>query len=67
MTGIYPADSGEMRLGGEPFAPRTAADAQLRGVAAIYQEPSVFPDLSVAENIFIGHQDRGLGRGLAPP
>ena len=60
MTGIYPADSGEMRLGGEPFAPRNAADAQLRGVAAIYQEPSVFPDLSVAENIFIGHQDRGL-------
>jgi rhamnose transport system ATP-binding protein len=60
MTGIYPADSGEMLLGGEPFAPRNAADAQLRGVAAIYQEPSVFPDLSVAENIFIGHQDRGL-------
>jgi rhamnose transport system ATP-binding protein len=29
-------------------------------VAAIYQEPSVFPDLSVAENIFIGHQDQGL-------
>jgi rhamnose transport system ATP-binding protein len=29
-------------------------------VAAIYQEPSVFPDLSVAENIFIGHQDQGV-------
>jgi rhamnose transport system ATP-binding protein len=48
-----------MRLAGVPFAPRNSADAQARGVAAIYQEPSVFPDLSVAENIFIGHKDRG--------
>jgi rhamnose transport system ATP-binding protein len=60
MTGIHPADSGEMVLEGEPFAPRNSAEAQRRGVAAIYQEPSVFPDLSVAENIFIGHQDQGL-------
>jgi rhamnose transport system ATP-binding protein len=60
MTGIHPADSGEMALDGEPFAPRNSAEAQRRGVAAIYQEPSVFPDLSVAENIFIGHQDQGV-------
>ena len=59
MTGIFPPDSGSMRLAGESFAPRNSADAQRRGVAAIYQEPSVFPDLSVAENIFIGHNDRG--------
>ncbi len=60
MTGIHPADSGEMFLGDDPFSPRSTAEAQRMGVAAIYQEPSVFPDLSVAENIFIGHQDRGL-------
>ena len=60
MTGIYPADEGAMTLDGQPFAPRNAAEAQQLGVAAIYQEPSIFPDLSVAENIFIGHQDRGL-------
>jgi rhamnose transport system ATP-binding protein len=48
-----------MALEGESFAPRNSAEAQRRGVAAIYQEPSVFPDLSVAENIFIGHQDQG--------
>jgi rhamnose transport system ATP-binding protein len=59
MTGIYSADAGVMRLDGEEFLPRDAADAQARGVAAIYQEPSIFPDLTVAENIFIGHQDRG--------
>jgi rhamnose transport system ATP-binding protein len=59
MTGIHSADAGTMEFGGQPFAPRDAADAQVHGVAAIYQEPSIFPDLTVAENIFIGHQDRG--------
>ena len=59
MTGIFPPDSGGMRLAEESFAPRNSAEAQRRGVAAIYQEPSVFPDLSVAENIFIGHKDLG--------
>jgi rhamnose transport system ATP-binding protein len=60
MTGIHPADTGEMVLDGQPYAPRNAAEAQRHGVAAIYQEPSVFPDLSVAVNIFSGHQDQGL-------
>lgn len=60
MTGIHPADAGAMFLDGAPFAPRNSAEAQRHGVAAIYQEPSVFPDLSVAENIFIGHQDQGM-------
>ena len=59
ITGIFPADTGAMRMAGESYAPRNSADAQGKGVAAIYQEPSVFPDLSVAENIFIGHRDRG--------
>jgi rhamnose transport system ATP-binding protein len=59
MTGIHTADTGTMRLDGEEYTPHDAADAQLQGVAAIYQEPSIFPDLTVAENIFIGHQDRG--------
>lgn len=59
MTGIYEADEGRMMLAGSEYRPRDAADAQLLGVAAIYQEPSTFPDLTVAENIFVGHQDRG--------
>jgi rhamnose transport system ATP-binding protein len=59
MTGIHPADAGEMLVADEPFHPRNSAEAQRRGVAAIYQEPSVFPDLSVAENIYIGHHDLG--------
>ncbi|MDH5521116.1 MAG: sugar ABC transporter ATP-binding protein, partial [Acidimicrobiia bacterium] len=59
-TGIHQPDAGTMELAGEPYRPAEPAVAQRQGVAAIYQEPSIFPDLSVAENIFIGHQDRGL-------
>ena len=59
MTGIHQPDEGEVLLDGEPTVLSSSRHAQDRGVAAIYQEPMIFPDLSVAENIFIGHRDRG--------
>jgi len=59
MTGIYAADHGSMVVAGQEASPRNSAEAQLLGIGAMYQEPLIFPDLSVAENIFIGHQDRG--------
>jgi len=59
MTGIVPPDEGEIRLDGQPVRVATSQEAQRLGVAAIYQEPMIFPDLSVAENIFIGHRNRG--------
>ncbi|MBV9701509.1 MAG: sugar ABC transporter ATP-binding protein [Methylobacteriaceae bacterium] len=59
MTGVYQPDRGEILLSGVPIAIASAADAQRRGIAAIYQEPLLFPDLNVAENIFISHQDLG--------
>ena len=59
MTGIYQPDEGVIRIDGEPVELSSSADAQGRGVVAIYQEPMIFPDLSVAENIFIGHRNRG--------
>ena len=59
MTGVHQPDSGQILLGGQPVTIRSAAEAQRLGVAAIYQEPLLFPDLNVAENIFISHQDRG--------
>jgi rhamnose transport system ATP-binding protein len=59
ITGVYQPDRGEMLLAGRPVTIRSAAEAQRLGVAAIYQEPLLFPDLNVAENIFISHQDRG--------
>lgn len=60
MTGIYQPDTGEILLDGKPIQVRNSAEAQNYGIAAIYQEPLVFPDLSVAENIFIGHRGRGI-------
>jgi rhamnose transport system ATP-binding protein len=59
MTGVQRQDSGEIRIEGTPVRVTSSQDAQRLGVAAIYQEPMIFPDLSVAENIFIGHRDRG--------
>src|SRR6516162_2949435 len=59
ITGVHQPDRGEILLGGRPVTIRSAAEAQRLGVAAIYQEPLLFPDLNVAENIFISHQDRG--------
>ncbi|MDW8268416.1 MAG: sugar ABC transporter ATP-binding protein [Anaerolineae bacterium] len=59
MTGVYQPDRGEIRLDGRPVHIHNSQEAQALGIAAIYQEPMVFPDLNVAENIFISHQDRG--------
>ncbi len=59
MTGVYQPDRGEILLAGEPRPIGSAAEAQLAGIAAIYQEPLLFPDLNVAENIFVSHQGRG--------
>jgi rhamnose transport system ATP-binding protein len=59
MTGVYRPDLGEMLLNGEPIEVHNSQQAQVYGIAAIYQEPMIFPDLNVAENIFISHQDRG--------
>ena len=59
MTGIYPPDRGEMLLNGQPVMVHNSVEAQQYGIAAIHQEPMIFPDLNVAENIFIAHQDRG--------
>jgi rhamnose transport system ATP-binding protein len=59
MTGIHAPDTGGMRVDGEETSFKGSGDAQKAGVAAIYQEPAIFPDLNVAENIFMSHQDRG--------
>lgn len=59
IAGLYRPDRGEYRLHGEPVDFHTTAQAKDAGVAVIYQEPTLFPDLTVAENIFIGRQPRG--------
>jgi rhamnose transport system ATP-binding protein len=61
LAGVLQPDSGVMTLDGAPLAPSGPADARAAGIAVIYQEPTLFPDLSVAENIWIGRQPRGRG------
>ena len=64
MSGVYQPDRGAILVDGardDRFATRD--DARRAGVATIYQELLLFPELSVAENIFLGHAPRaGLGR-----
>jgi rhamnose transport system ATP-binding protein len=67
VAGVHQRDSGDLRLGGEPVDFRSTAESKAAGVAVIYQEPTLFPDLSVAENLFMGRQPRdrigGIDRG----
>ncbi len=60
MTGVYQPTSGTVEVDGLPVELAGTREARLAGVAAIYQEPMVFPDLDVAENIFISATDQGL-------
>jgi rhamnose transport system ATP-binding protein len=63
LGGVVRRDAGEMLVDGEPVdfhSPHAARDA---GIAVIYQEPTLFPDLSVAENVVMGfHPLKGLKR-----
>ncbi|MBD0414922.1 sugar ABC transporter ATP-binding protein [Oryzicola mucosus] len=62
MTGIYQPDGGEIAVDGKVVALNGAHDAFAQGITAIHQETVLFDDLSVAENIFLGHAPRtGLG------
>ncbi|RQX05500.1 sugar ABC transporter ATP-binding protein [Micromonospora inaquosa] len=63
LAGAHAPDSGSLTLDGQPLRLGGPADARAAGIAVIYQEPTLFPDLSVAENIFMGRQPlRGLRR-----
>ncbi len=60
LTGVVQGDAGEVLVEGEAVHLANAQEAQAAGLAAVYQEPLLFPDLDVAENIFITHRDQGL-------
>jgi rhamnose transport system ATP-binding protein len=61
ITGVHQPDKGEIFLNGEPVHFGDARDSRQAGIAAIYQELSLFPDLDVAENIFVGRQPVAAG------
>jgi rhamnose transport system ATP-binding protein len=62
LAGLYHPDSGDFRLSGQPVHFRNVAESKGAGISVIYQEPTLFPDLTVAENIFIGRQPKGRSR-----
>ena len=59
MAGLYHRDAGTFEMEGRPVDFRSTADAKDAGIAVIYQEPTLFPDLSVTENVFMGRQPVG--------
>jgi rhamnose transport system ATP-binding protein len=61
ITGVHQPDAGEIDLNGRQMHFNDTHESRLAGIAAIYQELSLFPDLNVAENIFIGRQPTSFG------
>ncbi|MCZ1003894.1 sugar ABC transporter ATP-binding protein [Streptomyces mirabilis] len=61
LTGLQAPDEGEVRFDGEPAPALTDRDAWRRKVACVYQKPTVVPELTVAENLFINRQPVGRG------
>ena len=61
ITGVHRAEEGEMYLDGRRVDFRSPLDAQNAGIAAIYQHVTSYPHLTVAENIFMGHEIRKHG------
>ncbi|GAB2841074.1 sugar ABC transporter ATP-binding protein [Actinocorallia aurea] len=62
LTGVYEADAGTVVIDGTPARVRDPLQAQKLGISTVYQEVNLCPNLSVAENIFIGREPRRFGR-----
>jgi simple sugar transport system ATP-binding protein len=56
LTGAHRPDAGDVRIDGQAIAPRSPAEAMRLGISAVHQEINLVPDLSIAENLFLGRQ-----------
>lgn len=65
MSGIHPPDRGEIYVRGQPRRLSSPRDACRNGIATVHQDLVLFPDLSVAENLFLGHAPRTRVRTVA--
>jgi rhamnose transport system ATP-binding protein len=59
LGGVHQPDSGEILLDGQPTILHGPAQARALGIAVVHQEPRLFPDLTVAENVFMAHAPVG--------
>src|SRR3954451_17001031 len=64
VAGVHRRDGGVFRFKGEDVDFGSTAESKAAGIAVIYQEPTLFPALSVTENIFMGRQPLGAGRRI---
>jgi rhamnose transport system ATP-binding protein len=64
VAGVYRRDSGQMLVDGVEHDFGRTSESKRQGIAVIYQEPTLFPDLSVTENIFMGRHLLGPGRRI---
>jgi len=60
LTGVYTIDSGSIHVAGDERSFETTADAQDAGISTVYQEVNLCANLSVGENVMLGHEPRGL-------
>ena len=61
LSGVYTADAGSILIDERPVAIRSTRDAEAAGIAIIHQELNMIPQLSVAENLFLGREPRRFG------
>ncbi|OKZ54337.1 MAG: sugar ABC transporter ATP-binding protein [Clostridiales bacterium 41_21_two_genomes] len=63
LTGVHEFESGEIKIDGNPdsIVNHSPQEAQTRGISTVYQEVNLCPNLSVAENLFIGREPRKMG------
>ncbi len=62
LTGAYRRDGGTILLDGEEISPQSTLESQKLGIGTVYQEVNLLPNLSVAENLYLGRQP--MRRGL---
>ncbi len=61
LTGVHARDAGTVRLDGRPIQPADTADAQRLGIGTVYQEVNLLPNLTVAENLYLGREPVRFG------
>ncbi len=59
LAGVYQPDAGEILIDGQPVRITSPHEAQRLGIAIIYQELNLLPDMTIAENVFLGREPKG--------